>query len=368
MRFQLWREGQLIFKSTNAPTTPITVLQGFSTGTDASAIAWRNYSVWDVNHELLAMVAEPEELRLDLVRNTAIRHVNPFVLGAPVFILLLWLSVRAGLKPLTDLSKAIANSEPDSLAPIEVEGSPRELKPIVNALNQLIERMKQSIEAERRFNSNAAHELNTPLAAVQAHLYVARQSKSEAERQQALNQAQAATERGIRVISQMLILARLGQQDAASDMVNLNLYDIVQDVCAEVMPLAMRHVQTLEILTQPGSMAVKGLADLLHQLIGNLVDNAMRYSPPHSQILLELAPAMNGLRLTVSDDGPGIPEEKRAEVFNRFFRLADRSVSGTGLGLSICRKIADMHRAQISLSAGPDGKGLSVHVDFPTAA
>jgi signal transduction histidine kinase len=94
----------------------------------------------------------------------------------------------------------------------------------------------------------------------------------------------------------------------------------------------------------------------------------MRYSPPHSQILLELSHSMNGLRLTVSDDGPGIPEEQREQVFNRFFRLADQSVSGTGLGLAICRKIAVMHHAKIFLSEGSNGRGLSVHVDFPTGA
>jgi signal transduction histidine kinase len=228
--------------------------------------------------------------------------------------------------------------------------------------------MQQSIDAERRFNANTAHELNTPLAAIQAHLYVARQSQNEAERQQALNQAHVATERGIRLISQMLALARLGPENAFTDVKSVNLNEVAQDVCAGLMPLAMRREQSLEIATSPGSMVVSGHADQLHQLIGNLVDNAMRYSPPNSQILLELGRTLNGLRLTVTDNGPGIPEAQREQVFNRFFRLADQSVSGTGLGLAICRKIAVMHHAQISLSQGPDGKGLSVHIDFQTGA
>ena len=214
-------------------------------------------------------------------------------------------------------------------------------------------------------HANVAHELRTPLAAIQAHLFVARQSQNEAERQQALAQAQVATERSNRLISQMLALARLGAPHASTDLKSVNLNDIAQDVCAELIPLAMRSEQTLEILTRPGSMVVTGQADLLHRLIANLVDNAMRYSPPKSQILLELGTTMNGLRLTVSDDGPGIPEEQREQVFNRFFRLADQSASGTGLGLSICRKIAVMHKATISLSVGPNGRGLSVHIDFP---
>jgi two-component system sensor histidine kinase QseC len=286
----------------------------------------------------------------------------------PLFILLIWLSVRSGLGPLTDLSRAIARRDVNSLELIEADKSPPELQPIVLSLNALIGRMQQSLEAERRFNANAAHELNTPLAAIQAHLFVARQSSSTAERQQALSQAQAATERGIRLISQMLALARLDPQQAQANMQGVNLNDIAQDVCAELIPLAMRRDQTLEIVTSPGSTVVLGQVDLLHRLISNLVDNAMRYSPAHSQILLELGHAAQGLRLTVSDDGPGIPEEQREQVFNRFFRLADQSVSGTGLGLAICRKIAEMHHAQISLSGGPYGRGLSVHVDFPFGA
>ena len=313
-------------------------------------------------------MSEADADRMQLVRSIAIHSMNPIVVGMPLFILLIWLSVRRGLGPLTDLSRAIARRDARSLELFEGSKSPPELQPIVRSLNSLMGRMQDSLEAERRFNANAAHELNTPLAAIQAHLYVARQSQDDAERPQALIQAQTATERGIRLIGQMLALSRLGPHAAMADMKRVNLHEIAQDVCAELIPLALRRDQTLEILTAPGSMGMTGQADLLHQLIGNLIDNAMRHSPPHGQILLELGHATNGLRLTVSDQGPGIPSEQREQVFNRFFRLADQSVSGTGLGLAICRKIAVMHHAHISLSDGPNGKGLSVHVDFLTGA
>jgi signal transduction histidine kinase len=369
LRYQMWRgDGELMLQSGNAPDTPMTKVLGFSLSKDTEDKVWRNYSIWDARHEMLAVVSEADADRMQLVRSIVISSMNPIVVGMPLFILLMWLSVRRGLGPLTDLSKAIARRDAHSLVPFDGIKCPPELQPIVQSLNSLMGRMQQSLEAERRFNANAAHELNTPLAAIQAHLYVARQSQNEAERQQSLNQAQVATERGIRLISQMLALARLGPHSDLAEMKSVNLHEIAQDVCAELIPLALRRGQTLEIVTTPGSMVVTGQADLLHQLIGNLIDNAMRYSPPHGQIQLELGQAMNGLRLTVSDEGPGIPEEQREQVFNRFFRLADQSVSGTGLGLAICRKIAVMHHAQISLSAGPDGKGLSVHLDFPTGA
>jgi signal transduction histidine kinase len=369
LRYQMWRgNGELVFQSPNAPDTPMTRVLGFSISKDPQGNDWRNYSIWDARHEVLAIVSEADKDRMQLVHSISISSMNPILVGMPLFILLIWLSVRRGLLPLNDLSQAISRRGANSLVLFEDNKSPPELHPIVLSLNSLMGRMQQLLEAERRFNANAAHELKTPLAAIQAHLFVARQSKSDAERQQALNQAQAATERGIRLISQMLALARLESEHAFADMKSVNLYDIAQDVCAELIPLAMRQDQALEILTTAGSMVVRGQADLLHQMIGNLVDNAMRYSPPHSQILLELGNAINGLRLTVSDNGPGIPGEQREQVFNRFFRLADQSVKGTGLGLAICRKIAEMHHATISLAEGPNGRGLSVHVDFPFGA
>ena len=369
LRYQMWRgNGELMFQSANAPDTPMTNRLGFSMSTDPEGTKWRNYSIWDATHEMLAIVSESVEDRMQLVRSISISSMNPILVGMPLFILLIWLSVRRGLVPLTDLSRAIARRDANSLERFEESKSPPELLPIVLSLNNLMERIQRSLDAERRFNANTAHELNTPLAAIQAHLYVARQSKDEDERQKALNQAHVATERGIRLISQMLALARLGPENAFIDMKSVNLNEVAQDVCAELIPLAMRRDQTLEIVTSPGSMVVTGQADLLHRLIENLVDNAMRYSPPHSQIVLEIGSTMTSLRLTVSDNGPGIPEEQREQVFNRFFRLADQAVSGTGLGLAICRKIAVMHHARIYLTDGPEGKGLSVHVDFQTEA
>jgi two-component system sensor histidine kinase QseC len=369
LRYQIWRSnGELVFQSANAPDAPITNLVGFSMSTDEQGTEWRNYGIWDATHGMLAIVSEANEGRIELVRRISIDSMNPILLGMPLFILLIWLSVRSGLGPLTDLGRAIALRDVNSLEPFEESQSPPELRPIVLSLNNLMERMQQSLDAERRFNANTAHELNTPLAAIQAHLYAARQTQSNAARQLSLNQAHDATDRGIRLISQMLALARLGAQNGFSEMKRVDLNEVAQNVCAELVPLAMRNDQTLEIVTSPGSMSVMGQADLLHRLIENLVDNAMRYSPAHSQILLELSHTMNGLRLTVNDDGPGIPADQREQVFNRFVRLADRSVSGTGLGLAICRKIAEIHHAQIYLSDGPRGKGLSVHVDFLTEA
>ena len=365
LRYQLWRsDGHLMLQSNNAPSTPITDVLGFSEYTDADGKVWRNYSIWDTNHQVRAVVSEGNDDRIKLVLTTAIRSINPIVLGMPFFILLLWLSVRSGLVPLADLSKAIAQRDANSLTPLDDSKSPRELKPIVLALNQLIGRMKQTLDNERRFNNNAAHELNTPLAAIQAHLHVARTANDDAQRKQALDQAQAAIERSIRLVSQMLALARIDHRQPNTNAVPVDLREVAQDVCAELAPLALRRGQTLELMGEPEPMQMAGNPDLLHRLVGNLVDNAIRYAPKGGNVWVEVSQVPSGLRLTVQDDGPGIPADQLEHVFDRYYRLADQSVNGTGLGLAICRTVADIHQATISLAAGPDGRGLKVTCDF----
>jgi two-component system sensor histidine kinase QseC len=368
LRYQLWRsDGQLIFQSINAPNTPITEELGFSQHTDTNGKIWRDYSIWDANHHLRAIVSEGDDDRMQLVRSIAIKSVNPILLGMPIFILLIWLSVRSGMGPLTDLGRAIARRDANSLILIDSSKSPRELQPIVSALNSLIERMKQALENERRFNANAAHELNTPLAAIQAHQYMARHSSNDSERLHALDLAQDGISRSIRLVNQMLAMARIDHRQAQADQTSVNLGDIAQDVCAELSPLAMRRDQKLEFVTSQEPLLMLGNSDLLYRLVANLVDNAIRYTPQGGAIRVEVAHTPTGLHLSVQDDGPGIPAEHLNRIFDRYYRLADESVHGTGLGLAICRTIADIHQAKISLTQGPGGNGLVVMVSFESS-
>jgi two-component system sensor histidine kinase QseC len=365
LRYQLWaNDGHLLFRSINAPLTAMTEELGFSIQVDPNGKVWRNYSIWDANHLARAVVSEGDKDRMKLVRSISIKSTSPILLGMPVFILLLWLSVKSGLGPLTELSKAISRRDATSLVPLDDSKSPRELLPIVLALNNLIGRMKQTLENERRFNANAAHELNTPLAAIQAHLYVARHTSNESERQQALDQAQAGIARNIRLVGQMLAMARIENRLEKADTTSVNLAEIAQNVCAELGPLALKRDQTLALVNAPEPMLMTGNADLLHRLIANLVDNAIRYAATGGEIRVEVARTPTSLRLTVQDDGPGIPAEHLDRVFDRYYRLADKSRIGTGLGLAICRTIADIHLGKISLAQGPGGRGLVVACEF----
>ncbi len=179
-----------------------------------------------------------------------------------------------------------------------------------------------------------------------------------------IEQAQRGVDRGIRLVSQMLTLARLEPTQGLPDLRPVNLADMAQEVCAELAPLALQRDQTLEFVTVADLPKMMGNADLLARLLGNLVDNAIRYTPRCGHITVAVNRCEAGLQMVVGDDGPGIAPAQRDKVFNRFYRLADQSQPGTGLGLAICRSVAELHHAHISMSDTEHGTGLTVSVTF----
>jgi len=365
LRFQLWRHGdELLFRSDNAPGYVMAKAMGLSDSVDAQDMGWRNYKVYDINHGVHMIVSEPHAFRAELTRGMVITAATPLLLGLPVLFLLLWFSIRKGLHPLANLSQEISKRQPDNLAQIDASSVPDEVQPIVTALNDLLARMEQTLDSERRFTEDAAHQLRTPLAALQAQLYAARHAQTEAPHQLALEQMQHSVERGIRLVNQLLTLARLDPKQARPEFASVHLDQLTETVCAELAPLALQREQTLELAAAPDLPAVTGNADLLAMLITNLVDNAIHYTQHSGNILVSLTADDSGVQLAVSDDGPGIAPDQRQRVFERFYRIAQQNQPGTGLGLAICQRVADLHHASLTLSAGPKGRGLTVRVHF----
>jgi two-component system sensor histidine kinase QseC len=339
---------------------------GFSDNLDAQGQGWRHYHVRDKHHNVRVIVSEPHEFRVQLVRSMVVSAAIPLALGLPMLFLLLWFSIKRGLLPLAILSQEIVKRRADNLMPINVQSVPDEVQPIVTALNDLLSRMGQTLENERQFTDDAAHQLRTPLAAIQAQLYAARHAPGDAQHQVALDQLQLSVARGIRLVNQLLALARLDPKQAQPDFSRLSLSDIAETVCAELAPLALQRDQTLELQAEPQLPRISGNADMLTMLLSNLVDNAIHHTPHGGQVHIVIKADDDGVALWVSDDGPGIAIEQRAKVFERFYRIAQQSQPGTGLGLAICKRVADLHHAPLTLSDGIDGRGLTVHVHFQT--
>jgi two-component system sensor histidine kinase QseC len=365
LRYQLWRDdGKLLFRSDNAPLDSMTMAMGYSDNADGQGKGWRNYHVHDTSHGVKIIVSEPHDFRDQLVRSMVISAATPLALGLPVLFLLLWFSIRKGLHPLATLSQEISKRQPDSLTLIDAQAVPDEVQPIVTALNDLLTRMGQTLDHERRFTDDAAHQLRTPLAAIQAQLYTARHTQAEAPHQQALEQMQQSVERGIRLVNQLLTLARLDPKQGRQEFQSLHLEKIAETICAELAPLALQREQGLELMAAPGLPPVTGNADMLAMLLANLVDNAIHYTQAGGNIVISLEADGTGVQLAVSDDGPGIAPDQRHRVLERFYRIAQQNQPGTGLGLAICKRIANLHQATLTLSEGLQGRGLTVRLHF----
>jgi signal transduction histidine kinase len=177
-----------------------------------------------------------------------------------------------------------------------------------------------------------------------------------------MDQLQRGVERGIRLVGQLLTLARLDPEQALPDVQPVSLGDVAQTVCADLAPLALQRDQTLELEVEPDLPSLPGNADMLSMLLSNLVDNAIRYTQPGGHICVDVRRGEAGFVMAVSDDGPGIPTAQRERVFERFYRIAGQDKPGTGLGLAICGRIANLHNARITLADGPGNRGVTVGV------
>jgi two-component system sensor histidine kinase QseC len=365
MRYQIWNSASvLLLRSANAPAKMLTATDGYSDSIDDAGRSWRHYGVWDSHHQFRVLVTEATEARHRLERNIVMHLTSPLALGLPVLILLLWVSINKGLNPLALLTRQIEARKPDNLLPLDADSAPAEVRPMVVALNKLLERIGNTLQSERCFTANAAHELRTPLAAIQAQLHAARAAESDEERRRSMDQLQRGVERGIRLVGQLLVLARLDPEQALPDVKPVNLGEVAQAVCAELAPLALQREQILELDVEAGVPLVQGNADMLSMLLANLVDNAIRYTPQGGNIGVAVRRNATGLVMEVSDDGHGIPAAQRERVLERFYRIANQDQPGTGLGLAICRRIADIHDVRIELADGHGGSGLRASVLF----
>ncbi|MCX7125819.1 MAG: ATP-binding protein, partial [Gammaproteobacteria bacterium] len=235
----------------------------------------------------------------------------------------------------------------------------------VGELNSLFGRLQAAFEREKRFTADAAHELKTPLAALSTQTQVALRAKTDDEKKEALLKVLFGVRRSTHVIQQLLTLSRMEPDASLTDTTNLNLAKHAADIAAMLAPEAIEKNIELELLSPDSKATIKGSPTAIDILIRNLVDNAIRYSPPDSFVSIDIHEDNKNVTLIVRDNGPGIPEKLRKRVFDRFFRVIGNNTIGSGLGLSIVQQIAKLHHAQIELHTPADGKGIEFKIVFP---
>lgn len=276
---------------------------------------------------------------------------------------ILWFGIQKGLAPLERLRGEIEVRSHRDLRPVPKDHVPIEAWPVVLALNNLLDRLAVALRSEQTFVANAAHQLRTPLTGLRMQLEYALHQKDPLEWQRALATLAPVTARIIHLVNQLLTLAKAeGGSDTAMEMVDLA--QLAQDLAAEWMPQAIEKDIDLGLEVAPA--AVRGQTFLLRELVSNLLDNAIRYSPQGGRVTLRTR-ALEGMAvLEVEDEGPGIPPAERRHVFRRFYRLNGVSGDGCGLGLSIVDEIARIHGARVSIEDASSASGTLVSVAFPS--
>lgn len=369
MVIQIWDEqGLRLYLSRPHTALPDRAQLGYATVPTAEG-NWRTYSI--VLGSRVVQVAQPMSHRNRLAAAAALRTLTPLLVILPLLAGLIWYLVGRGLRPLERLAKAVGTRRPDSLAPLTVDGVPEEAQPLVQALNGLLGRLDHAMANQRAFVADAAHELRTPLAALQLQIQLTERADNEAERRAALADLRLGLQRATRVVQQLLTLARQAPDAEASsahaEPAEVDLVELAGLVIAELQPLAEAKGIDLGAERLDAGTAAPGDRDALRTLLGNLIDNAIRYTPAGGRVDVSSWTADDLAWLEVADNGPGIPADERERVLDRFYRRAGQDQPGSGLGLAIVKAIADRHGAILALDTSPAG-GLRVRVGLPLAS
>jgi two-component system sensor histidine kinase TctE len=313
--------------------------------------------------EAQVRVAETLKKRRALVRQALIASTVPEALVALCALAVVWFGVRRGLAPLEQLRAEIGARSHRDLRAVPESHAPAEVRPLVAELNDLLARLRTALDAQSRFIADAAHQLRTPLAALQAQVEAARRETGGRERDAALARLEVATRRTARLASQLLVLARVdpaGDAPLASEALDL------ATVCGARVDewLQRADARGIDLGFELGPARVHGDAGLLGELATNLVENALAYTPTGGTVTVRTADRGHEAVLEVEDDGPGIAPAERSRVFERFYRVPGSPAGGSGLGLAIVREIAQRHGASASIVEGPQARGTLVRVRF----
>lgn len=324
---------------------------------------WRTYTLHDEASGRTVLVLEPSNSGSDLATGVARRIGWPILLALPVLTLFVWISITNSLASLRTVSRAISGRDAGKLDPIDTGIAPIEIRALVDAINQLLSRLSLSMSRERAFTADAAHELKTPLAAIKVQAQVALSAQDAIQQRRAMQRVIQGVDRSAHLAEQLLLLARLDEYDkipGSPVMLDVLARDAIVANGAEALRKDVSIILVgdthPEVIAEPVLMRI---------LLCNLIDNAIKYGNAGGRVELAVWGNANGVQLTVRDNGPGVADDERERLTDRFFRASGASASGSGLGLSIVARIVEYFGAQLRFDNGIDGCGLTVEISFP---
>ncbi|PKM10702.1 MAG: sensor histidine kinase [Gammaproteobacteria bacterium HGW-Gammaproteobacteria-3] len=364
--FQIWREeGVLISHSANAPEAPMAPFVNGFHDRNFGGYRWRVYAHHEQALQEWSFIAERSDVRYELAEKVILESVFPVILGLPLVAIMIGVIVTLGMKHLGQLSGQLCNKAADDLTPITLEKPPKEIRPLLKAINGLLQRLEASFLREKHFAGDAAHELRTPISVLKVQLY---NLKTEWPGQlNALKPLEKSIHRMNHLVEQILSLYRTAPDQYMAKFEPLELMALAQSAIAACYHLFDDKQQNIKLVGC--TCRLTGDRFALETLLQNLLANANKYSPEASEILVSVNNTPDAVILQIEDSGPGIPEDKYQRVFERFYRLNDdrhkSSAVGCGLGLAIVQHIVELHGASINLGRSCFNSGLRVAVRFP---
>jgi len=310
-------------------------------------------------------VSETTQQRQALIRGILANIVIPQLLLTLIALAVVWYGLKQGLRPLERLRNEVVNRRRDDLSQLDGSKAPAEVRPLIDAVNDLLGRLKQVMEAQQRFVADAAHQLRTPFAGLKTQSELALRENDPERKQHALNYILTSTRHGIRLVNQLLALARNEPGAQSTDsFTSLDLNLLAQECTVNWVQMALEKDIDLGYEGASEIVEVQGDATSLMEMLNNLIDNAIRYIPAGGHITVSVNAAQHGVELCVEDNGPGIEPQHRERVFERFYRILGSGQNGSGLGLAIVAEVAKRHRAELKLDAGNGGIGTRISIRF----
>jgi len=335
--------------------------EGFSDGyLEGDNDEWRFLWLTSADGRYRIVVGQEWEYRQEMALEVVTSQLVPWLVALPLMLALLIVLLSRELRPLKKLAQALRHRAPDATDSLPTAGVPSEVRPLLDALNHLFARTREMMSRERRFTSDAAHELRSPLTALKVQTEVAQLSLDDpAAQEKALHQLHAGIDRASRLVEQLLTLSRLDSLENLDDIEPVSLAELLQSAVMDIYPAAQRAGIEIRLHNRAPDATRQGQPLLLGLLVRNLLDNALRYSPRGSVVDVTLEHQY----FSVRDNGPGIAPEALARVGERFYRPPGQDETGSGLGLSIVKRIAALHRMRVVMDNAADG-GFEVKVGW----
>lgn len=363
LAFQLVADdGTLLLRSPSAPPLQQEDLRAGFGQIQQNHHTWRTFTLHNEARRSWLVVAERDDERRELAGKMSAVSMLPLIITLPLLLGLLWILVSRAVSPLSQLARAIAERHPANLTPLQIPQRSKEVGLLIGELNRLMHTVQDTLERERQFTNEAAHELRTPLAVLRLYSETARSAEDEEQRNQALGKMLTALDRSDRLLRQLLTQARLDNQQQLESH-PLDLREVLRETLANLAPLALKKDQLIGLeAEQP--LQISGQSTLLDLLFTNLIDNAIRYTPVKGEITVSLQQEGHLAIVRIEDNGPGVPTELLPRLSERFFRVNPQLADGVGLGMAIVQRIALLHHAKIEIRNRPQG-GLEVSVSLP---